>query len=283
MIYEEDILKDVLISLDIKRVLDDDNYRASLLQSMLSHIGSVDPVLRDHLIYSNFAKLIGGSLIPQSEMASMLDRCLDQDHLFYKIGEKNTDSVFTRSFSSLVVALILTEDNKTTFLTSMKLQEVSELILTYLHEEKDIRGYVEGKEWAHSIAHGADMLSALIKHHHFHVGNLPKVLNAIQACLLKGIVYTDEEEERLIFVIEALLEKGIKQDVLVSWLNNLSLTLERSMVEEGNSLTDYRSKIMVSNFMKALFFRLKHSYPNKELLQCLENNIHYWFRKSYGQ
>ncbi|WP_339145989.1 MULTISPECIES: DUF2785 domain-containing protein [unclassified Sutcliffiella] len=282
MIYEEKILKVMLMSLDNKRVLDE-HYRDRLLESMMSHIGSADPVLRDHLISSNFAKLIGDRIIPQREMASLLDRCLNQDHLFFKIGEINTDSVFTRSFSSLVVALILNVDRKTSFIDNNKIQEITEKIITYLHEEKDTRGYVEEKGWAHSIAHGADMLAALVKHHHFHMESLPKVLKAIQVCLLKGTVFKEEEDERLIFVVEALLGRGMEQHALKSWLNNLTLTMEREMTEHGQTLLNYQNKITMTNFMKSLYFRLTLLQADTHLLECLENTIHYWFKKSYDQ
>jgi hypothetical protein len=216
-------------------------------------------------------------------MARMLDTCLDQDHLFFKIGDINTDSVFTRSFSSLVVALILNVDRKTSFIDNNKVQEITEKIITYLHEEKDTRGYVEEKGWAHSIAHGADMLAALVNHHHFHMESLPKVLKAIQACLLKGTVFKDEEDERLIFVVEALLGRGMEQHALNSWLNNLSSTMEREMTEHGQTLLNYQNKITMTNFMKSLYFRLTLLQPDKHLLECLENTIHYWFKKSYDQ
>ncbi len=283
MIYEEKTLKDLLMTIDNNRVVMDDNFRDIVMESMLAHIGSLDPVLRDQLIYSKFVKLIGDSLISQRKMASIFDTCLDQDHLFYRIGETNTDSVFTRSFSSLVIALILTEDSKTSFIDSKKIQEITKTILRYLHEEKDTRGFVEDKGWAHSIAHGADMLAALVNHIHFPAESFPNVHKAIQECLLKGIVYRDEEEERLIFVVEALLERGLEQHVLNSWIKCLSSSLEKEQVRDGQALFNYRNKITVTNFMKAFYFRLKLIHPNKQLLECLESEIHYWFKKSFSR
>ncbi|MGD6789527.1 DUF2785 domain-containing protein [Sutcliffiella horikoshii] len=253
-----------------------------MIDSMMKYIGSKDPILRDDLIYTNFAKLINGGIIPQSKMLNILERCLDEEHLLYKIGEENTDSVFTRSFSSLVVALILANDDGT-FIDAKRLLEVKTTIFEYLNKEKDTRGFVVNKGWAHSIAHGADMLTALVSHDQFQMNLLADVLKSIEACLLKNVVYQDEEEERLIFAVEALLENGMEKQVLMSWIKDLSSTLNKEQEVSGQPLSFYRSKINVTNFMKTLYFRLKLINSDKELLECLEHEIHYWFRKSYGQ
>ncbi|WP_155889949.1 hypothetical protein [Peribacillus kribbensis] len=74
---------------------------AWLLEQMLANIGSVDSELRDSLIYSTYCKLMKGNHLTTGQMESLFDACLDENRLFYKIGEKESDSVFTRSFSSL--------------------------------------------------------------------------------------------------------------------------------------------------------------------------------------
>ncbi|MGD6993697.1 DUF2785 domain-containing protein [Sutcliffiella horikoshii] len=282
MFFEEETLKHELLTIDEKKILGDEIYCDSMIDSMMKYIGSKDPILRDDLIYTNFAKLINGGIIPQSKMLNILERCLDEEHLLYKIGEENTDSVFTRSFSSLVVALILANDDGT-FIDAKRLLEVKTTIFEYLNKEKDTRGFVVNKGWAHSIAHGADMLTALVSHDQFQMNLLADVLKSIEACLLKNVVYQDEEEERLNFAVEALLEKGMEKQVLMSWIKDLSSTLNKEQEVGGQPLSFYRSKINVTNFMKTLYFRLKLMNPDKELLECLEHEIHYWFRKSYGQ
>ncbi|MGD7052172.1 DUF2785 domain-containing protein [Sutcliffiella horikoshii] len=282
MFFEEKTLKHELLTIDEKKILGDEIYCDSMIDSMMKYIGSKDPILRDDLIYTNFAKLINGGIIPQSKMLNILERCLDEEHLLYKIGEENTDSVFTRSFSSLVVALILANDDGT-FIDAKRLLEVKTTIFEYLNKEKDTRGFVVNKGWAHSIAHGADMLTALVSHEQFQMNLLADVLKAIETCLLKNVVYQDEEEERLIFAVEALLENGMEKQVLMSWIKDLSSTLNKEQEVSGQSLSFYRSKINVTNFIKTLYFRLKLINSDKELLECLEHEIHYWFRKSYGQ
>ncbi|WP_187441913.1 DUF2785 domain-containing protein [Sutcliffiella horikoshii] len=282
MIFEEETLKQKLLTIEEKKILDDETFLYTLIDSMMKHIGSTDPILRDNLIYSNFSKFINSGAIPQSKAYNMLEICLDERHLFYKIGEERTDSVFTRSFSSLVVALILTNDDGT-FIDAMRLLEIKTAILEYLDKEKDTRGFVKNKGWAHSIAHGADMLTALVCHAHFHINQLSDVLKAIETCLLKEVVYQDEEEERLIFAVEALLEKGMETQMFISWIKDLSSNLNKEYIKHGQTMSFYHSKMNVTNFLKSLYFRLKLMNPDKELLECIEHEIHYWFKESYGQ
>lgn len=57
-------------------------------------------------------------------MLKILDICLTEEYLFKGIGEQDTDTVFTRSFSSLVIALIVEKDKTKEFLEKQQLEEV---------------------------------------------------------------------------------------------------------------------------------------------------------------
>src|SRR5512139_2560214 len=76
---------------------------SELVPAMLHHIGSTDSVLRDDLIYSAFATWITDhDAIDHEQLRSMLPTVLDEEHLLYKVGEQDTDSVFTRAVSVLL-------------------------------------------------------------------------------------------------------------------------------------------------------------------------------------
>ncbi|PKR85061.1 DUF2785 domain-containing protein [Heyndrickxia camelliae] len=68
------------------------------------------------------------------------------------MGEENADAVFTRSYSALTAQLILNHDIKEEFLSRELLEKSIQSSFLYLHQEKDVPGYVEEKGWAHSIA-----------------------------------------------------------------------------------------------------------------------------------
>lgn len=132
-------------------------------QWMLDYIGSPDAELRDDLIYSTLHTWITNDVFRQKELRGLMLQAISPDYLFYKIGEKDTDSVFKRAFSVLIPPLILSVHEREPLLSEEQLYSVAEQVLEYVYLEEDVRGYVEGKGWAHSTAHAADALDALAR------------------------------------------------------------------------------------------------------------------------
>ncbi|MBI0022415.1 DUF2785 domain-containing protein [Lactobacillus sp. W8172] len=91
------------------------------------------------------------------------------------MNQPENDAVFLRTFSALLGALILESDNDKPILTDSERQLLFDWSIRYLKEEKDFRGYVTNKGWAHSVAHGSDFLGATLSHHDFK----PKSVSAI--------------------------------------------------------------------------------------------------------
>jgi hypothetical protein len=246
-----------------------------LITQMATHIGDTDPELRDKLIYSKFYFLIEGDYLDHQQMISLLETCLDENHLFYKIGLKNDDSLFTRAFSSLVIALILANDRNDSFLEKTLVNRAIECSIIYLQKEEDTRGYVEEKGWAHSIAHGADLLDEAIKHPLYNMKLATSCLETIGGCIVKETVYTDGEDERLTFAIEALLDKGMNETVLENWITSLSLDLAEKE-EVGFSLSFFRKKTNVTKFFKTLYFRLMFKNAGHQTRKKIEEILASW-------
>ncbi|NCF68860.1 MAG: DUF2785 domain-containing protein [Chloroflexi bacterium] len=59
-------------------------------------------------------------------------------------GESGADTVFTRTFSMLIVASVLNAHRRHPSLPDSELQVIKSKILRYLKGEKDLRGYVPG-------------------------------------------------------------------------------------------------------------------------------------------
>ncbi|SFA85415.1 MULTISPECIES: DUF2785 domain-containing protein [unclassified Bacillus (in: firmicutes)] len=273
-------LKEDLLKLD----LSDENFLEldSLLRRMVDQIGSPDSELRDKLIYGTFCKLINDGYLTESQLSNLLVTLLDDQHLFFKIGEKDTDSVFTRSFSASVIALILYKDREQQSLSDILIKQAIESGLTYLQNEVDTRGHVEGKGWAHAVAHGADLLDEAIRHPLFHMDMAEKSLRTIEKCLTNGQAYFNEEDERLITPIEALLEIGLNDSLLSNWLIGISLKLAEIRKEEGFSIFYFRKKTTFNSFIKTLYFRLKYRNIGTEIRGTIENILKEDYRKVYG-
>ncbi|TMW71201.1 DUF2785 domain-containing protein [Alteribacter natronophilus] len=249
----------------------------NLIGEMLSNVGSIDSELRDELIYSTFAEWIYNNKITSRQFRTMLHTCLDENHLFFSIGDTSSDSVFTRSFSSLLIAALMTRDRDLMLLSQKEIEDVINKAILYMNSEKDTRGFVEGKGWAHAIAHGADLLDACVKHPEYDSSNHKTALDAISSCLFPGVTYIDDEDERLAAVVNSLLDKGISCDVLESWINSISARLEEVHSTEGYSLTFFRTKTNVLNLYKTLYFSLQSE--NIQIREQIEDQIRYWNNK----
>ena len=96
---EENELREVLAYYQEDGKLQHHIHMHSLLKSMISHIGSTDSVLRDQLIYSSFRQLSLDNQIEHELYIELAKYCVSNDFLFCGIGEYETDTVFTRSFT----------------------------------------------------------------------------------------------------------------------------------------------------------------------------------------
>ncbi len=253
----------------------------SLLNEMIIHIGSTDGELRDRLIYTSFYRLMDGNYLSSEQMTFLLDKCSDENHLFFGIGKNEDDSVFTRAFSSLVLALLLNKDRTQSFLPTDKVHKAIDACFIYLESEEDTRGYVEGKGWAHSIAHGADYLMEAILHPAFSSELHGRGLQVIKDCLLKDAAYMDEEEGRLFYAIEALLDKDMNDEILYLWLKDLSSTVNDGFQQEGYSYRFYRKKMNIENFYKTCYFRLKWKGAGNKARAHIEAVLENWHKHEY--
>ena len=116
---------------------------------------------------------------------------------------------------------------------------------------------MEGKGWAHSIAHAADAVEELSKRK-LAQDDLIALLEAIRgAVCIKDRVYTNMEDDRLTTAVIMILEHEELDPVLISnWLN--SFTLGRS---QSNRIRSIRS----SPTSKTSLRRSTSGCPQKDL------------------
>ncbi|MCA0970591.1 DUF2785 domain-containing protein [Halobacillus litoralis] len=242
--------------------------------SMIEHIGSTDPVLRDELIYRTFFKIIieRPTLTPNL-LNELVQVCLD-DRLMKGIGEKNTDSVFTRSFTTLLLALIIGRDSEEPFLNKSTVIEMKDKLLSYTHQEKDFRGFVPGKGWAHSTAHVADTLDELVKNPNISNESYPEILQALWSMVLTSeSAYIHDEDERILVPVFAMMERGLD----VSEITKLIHNLPEELSERKNKLKDEEYWYLLSNvktFLKSFYVAVGGKPEWKGLQQTIGNSIH---------
>ena len=236
---------------------------------MLMQIGNPDSYLRDELIYQSFGKMIFSYQLDANELDNLLFQLKQDNYLFHGIGESGTDSVFKRSFSVLVIAAIIEYDNVKPQMDKSIVQDTVKKVVEYMIAEKDTRGFIEGKGWAHTIAHGADALEALAKHPKISHKGITKILIAIEHSLLRPVDYLDEEEERLAMIIPSLLMMQDTEKEIQLWIGKMKGLVETRLEENKGLIGAYHTQRTVKNFFKSVYLILM----SKEQCEKVSNDI----------
>ncbi len=227
-----------------------------LVKSMMHFIGSTDSELRDKLIYSTFFHLTLDNQLEHDLLSDLLDYSLSDDMLFKGIGEDETDTVFTRAFSSLVIAVILYKDNEDDFLPRDAVYKTKDHLINYINSENDLRGFVPVKGWAHSIAHVADAFDELILNNKIEQKDYLDMLPPLwEKILVSDSVYVHGEDERMVTPILAMLEKGLDLVEIEHLLKGVPAELKRrkeQMHEENYWFLEANCK----TFLKSLYVKI---------------------------
>lgn len=139
---------------------------------LLSQIGTIDATLRE-IAYDILSEwILEGHY--SSQQLSELIRIL-QSNLQTQLDQMESDSVFLRSFSVLLLGEIINHDNEANVLSKSEVLRVLEVVLGYLEAENDTRGFVEGKGWAHALEHSKMALSDIAKSPHLAKADLDRI------------------------------------------------------------------------------------------------------------
>ena len=178
-----------------------------LARELSSFLGSPDPELRDDLAYSMLAVWITRQReFSPEELVRLLEEW--QANLRVGIGEIETDSVFKRSFSALCLSALAERDLKDSFLGESRFRTLLNATLTYLGDERDLRGFDAKKGWIHATAHTADLLAELAENSLFSQQDQGRVLKAIAHRLATANeIFSYGEQDRLANVAAAIASR----------------------------------------------------------------------------
>ncbi|WP_158534754.1 DUF2785 domain-containing protein [Romboutsia maritimum] len=200
-----------------------------LIELMLKNIGSLSPQLRDNTIYIGWINLEESNRISTKQKLWLIDEVISRDLLFYGIEEEFSDKVFTRSFASLLLVVLLESHFKNRYMDTKTEKEIIQISIKYMETEKDNRGLVDAKGWAHAFAHGADLLETISKSIYLTPDSATRVLNCISRALIDIENFLFGEESRLNKVIIALIKYNkLNQSELNSWIESNNKTLMES-------------------------------------------------------
>jgi len=224
-----------------------------LLTELFSYLGSTDPKLRDDIGYMTYANWLKMGMCKKE----IIDQHISQlmGNLENGIGERDTDSVFLRTFSVLFLAEIVHNDNKSSQLDKTTIDTLVDKALWYLEQEKDSRGFIPGKGWAHALAHTADLLAVLVQNEHTNGSQHIRILNGITKKLKSTAdwVYTYGEDDRLSVAVLAVFQRGaLKKGILHDWISSLASNWEGAWLDKERTHAFFN----VRNFTRSLYFQL---------------------------
>lgn len=282
---------------DFLQIIIKNNYKlppeytvAEITPKLISNLGSTQSDVRE-TSYMVLCDLInaGIGINYSAEQLREMGKQMAQN-LTYGIGEKESDSVFVRAFSILVLDKVIALDGINHYLTEPEIREFLEQGLVYLAAEKDLRGHVPQKGWAHAIAHVADFFWVITRNRFLDTEDLERILNAIADKVTEPVTHTYlyQEDDRLAqAVISALLRNLLDMAFLNRWLDRFinppgGIIWREAFSDESN----IHARHNTMTFLRSLYFQLllgiqhvHHTYTNKtpiirdELLSEITNTL----------
>jgi hypothetical protein len=168
---------------------------------------STDPSLRDGCGYETLAAWIYRNNLVTGEQLEALRRKL-LPAMISHIGESENDTVFGRSFSALYMSILAAQDLRKPFLSTAAFEETLDAALKCYPEEKDLRGYVPVKGWAHATAHIADLLKFLARNPHLSAEDQNRIVSGVsQRCRTAHLVFTWGEDARMAAALLSVINR----------------------------------------------------------------------------
>ncbi|KOP67360.1 hypothetical protein AMS62_20520 [Bacillus sp. FJAT-18019] len=254
----------------------DNNYKIpegtdidQVVHAMIQNIGTIDDELRDKLIYGTLHRWIMNEELSIELVRKVLYITLDDDHLFCGIGDIDQDTVLTRSFSALFIPLAFHYNDIFNYLTEQEYEYIYSRMRKYFELEKDYRGYILDKGWAHSIAHAADGLSSISSASYYSEKHLLVILELIRekACVSNYYFINDEDVRMAAVVVQIVKRNILKEDILINWVQQLGC-IERLAYPQYDILRGN-----IKNLLRSVYFKLMDisgtEFINKEIIKTL--------------
>ncbi|MBC2934047.1 DUF2785 domain-containing protein [Nocardioides sp. zg-1228] len=202
------------------------------------------------------------------------------------LGESGTDTVFRRSFSALIVAECLERDTAHRLLPAARILDWGDRIAVWFLAERDTRGFVPGKGWAHAVAHGADAIGALAESPHLGGPEHEVLLDVLAERVLRQPAdepLASGELDRMAHAAMRVLRRDtLGSDALEPWVHRIAAA--GNAFGKGGDSDPFLTTAMPQAYLRALFVHLSLAPDPPEvrsdlLLTVIEalrlTNVHY--------
>lgn len=220
-------------------------------REMLPLLGTTDGKLREYRVYPILHFWVTRRHLADEHLRSLLETVIDEEHLFAGIGEVESDTVYLRAFSVLLLASFARAHREKAYLEPEDLDRLVATIVRYLGAERDLRGYVSAETlWAHATAHAADALGELAQCEEVGPDGLRRILDGLgRSIVIDRTVWSHEEDARAATaMIHALKRGALSEDDVSDWLSSL---VPESRYE-GDQPGTHRRYVNARNLLRCL-------------------------------
>lgn len=184
-------------------------------------LGSTDPDVRDRTAYPTLGTWIDRGVYDEliTGLGDGMVAGLDVG-----LGETDTDTVFRRAFSVLVLATVIDRDSSQHLVPMEKVLRWGDQIFSWYLRERDLRAHVPGKGWAHAVAHGADALGVLAGSPHFGKFELTVLLDVLveRLVMIDGPLLCGEPDRMALAVMAVLRRNLVPASVVEPWISRVA-------------------------------------------------------------
>ncbi|KRF15326.1 hypothetical protein ASG90_11470 [Nocardioides sp. Soil797] len=232
-------------------------------------LGSADPQRRDATAFRVLAAWIGRGVYDDL-LIGLGDGMVTG--LTIGLGETGTDSVFRRSWSARVLAGCLERNLEIGVVTPDKVLEWGDRLTGWFVREADLRGTVEGKGWAHAIAHGADAIGSLARSPGLGLNELTVLLDVFADRVLapteQHLVHG--EPDRLALSTMAILRRDVVPiGVLDPWVRRIGAGAGRP----DETATDFNAQAFLRSLHLQLTLGRRHPGVRADLVLALVDTL----------
>lgn len=226
-----------------------------LTAELVTMLGSPHPVERDEVAYPVLTTWLAEGLYDDL-LVTVGDALLQG--LRQGLGGDGDDTVFRRSFSARVLAACIDRDNRCHLLPVDTVVRWADGAVTWYTRERDLRGFVDGKGSAHTVAYGADLINVLAQSRHLAATHLNVLLDVIAERLATSTTHTfvDGEDDRLSAAALTVLQRNLLgHPELEGWLDTLATGVTRPD-QWNDAIWPSPSARNISAFLRALYVHL---------------------------
>jgi len=228
-----------------------------LTAELVTMLGDPNPRRRDDLAYPVLATWIRNGVYDKL-LVGLGDGITVG--LVQGIGSDGTDSVLRRSFSALILAEAVGRDNEVRLLSADTVLRWGDRATSWFVRERDLRGWIAERGWAHTVAHGADLLGQLARSRHLGALELTVLLDVVADRLLQPTphVWRNGEDDRMAYAVMTILHRNLVSfGVLEPWVARLGTGI-RTPAARAEPRSEWPSPAAANtaSFLRALHVQL---------------------------